>query len=191
MKNEKLFLIGGAALAAYFVLPQIKKGIDDTLAKLNPLSGITGGLQNAGQQLDINLRLAQASAEQGIVAAGGTVNQVVNPGGYSNFDAGAASVLANVDFINQLKGANIVNATIAPTSSGSGLLQLRGASGVNPIVANAAIDVAVMAATSPTYGVELVSGGTNVFNITSQGTAATTAFSSQQAIASAIARGLR
>jgi hypothetical protein len=190
MKQNNLLLLGGAALAAYFVIPQIKKTIDDTLSKLNPFTGVGAGLQNAGQQLDINLKLTQAAVEQGVVAAGGTANQVINSGAYSNFDAGAASVLANVNFINQLKGENFISANLAPTTSGSGIIQLRPGSGVGAVVGNAAIDLAVKAATSPSYGVELATGGTNVFNITSQGTAATTAYSSQAAIASAMARGL-
>ena len=185
MKTEHIVLIGGAALVAYMFL--------NKKAASSPISDLAGAIDNIG---NVPGQIAQAltpnvpAVENAVIQAGGILNQAVNANAYSGFDAGAASVMANADFINQLRAANIIAVNVAPTASGSGIIQLRAGNGVGAVVGQAAIDAAIKAATNATYGVSLATGGANVFNITSQGQPATTAYTTQASIASAMARGL-
>ena len=164
MKTENLVLIGGAALVAYFLL---KKKAAPT-----PLDNIVGGLGDTWGAVEGGIKKVENMTESGIIYAGGQANKVLNPGGYSALGPTAGDVLANADFINQYMGSQVIAGSILPSISGSGLLTLRGGEGIPIAQAQRYIDEAVRAAPE-SYGVSLASGGVNVFNLTSGGTAAT------------------
>jgi hypothetical protein len=181
MKGKDLLLLGGAALALYY-FSRPKQPANDLLGNASgALGNIAGQLATAagqtGQGIQETINGVIAGATNQGVAMGGSVNQYLNAGAYQNLSPEVANVVSNVDFLNQISGAQLVTATIAPTASGSGLIQLRGASGVPTVQSQALINTAVRSA-PVSYGVTLASGGSNVFNITSAGKPATTAFMS-------------
>jgi len=184
MKGSDWLLIGAAGLAAFFLFRKGSETVQETIGGIS--SGINeavADLQNIPNQVITQpLQQAQQGLTLGVIGAGGTALQAVNANRYKNFAPGLASVLGNVDFLNIVRGGEYVQATVKPTASGSGLLQLRGNSGAADMIqAQYQIDQAVRAATAPTYGVSLASGGTNVFNITPAGQAATNYFLSPPA----------
>jgi hypothetical protein len=194
-KSNTLLYLALAGGAAYFLLPKAKQAVDNAINAINPLNAASGALSGAtaatAQGLEeAKKQITALTTSQPLVSAGGAVAQIINPAKYGLLSSGAASVIANVDYINAASGGNVIKTSITPTASGSGLITLTPTAGAKDVSGNAAIDTAVRAATAPTYGVQLASGGTQVFNITSKGTAATTALSSPSAIASALARGL-
>jgi len=177
---QKVALLGGAALVAYYFLSKKQAASSQPQdAVSGAIGGAITGLQNQVASGINDLVSGPMQAAQGVltsqpaVSVGGAASQFLNAPSYMNFGPGAASALANVDYINTVMRSNIINANVLPTASGSGVIQFTGASGVPKATAQAYIDTAIRASSSQ-YGVSLSSGGANVFNITSQGTAATT-----------------
>jgi hypothetical protein len=171
MKVEKLFIPAILLLSGYVIYSEYKKTQGEIGGALGNLGQGLQGLLNTPAQIirEITEAPAQLLTSQPAVQAGGGALNLVNSllGTYSNQSVGSQAILANVDYINTVSGANIISANIQPTALGT-ILQLRGGEGVPLTQSQAYIDLAVNAARAsgvPTYGVSLKSGGINSFNL--------------------------
>lgn len=188
MKAEKLIWPAIFVVGAYLLYKKSGEAASDLGGAVQDLLGAPGA---ALQKTQSEVKQSTASVTGSVVNTGGTVNRVLNAGRYADLAPGAAQVLANVDFLNQISGSQYITAKIEPGKvvivPSAGL-----AGGALNVPANQAIASAVRAvpASVGAYGMSNVSGGITAFNITSQGTAATAAYPSQASVASALARGL-
>jgi len=185
MKDKNILLLGAAALAAYFLFfkkqPSASEPNQQIPIDWSSFLGAPGA--NLGAAFGKGLTEAAAPALTGALTSspavqiGGGLNTAWQQltGGYpSGLSVGSQAILGNVDYINQIMGANIIKAGVSPTTL-STITNLRAGAGVSVPVAQAYMDVAARAvpASIPLYGVSLRTGGQNVFNFPAGGTATT------------------